>query len=135
MVRKLKAKYEWCFSRYKSNNIGAADAIISSAAKDRRDNVFRSKQTINSVLPKIFRGFEARKKVRLMFWRPKDSMKGKCYLFRDYKQRNKARLVYLECKQQQDIYGWCIFNIKYRKILERTYLQKRKQQTRDRWCF
>ena len=41
-----------------------------------------------------------------MFWKPNDSIKGKCYVFRVYKQRNKVRLVYSECKLQQYSYGW-----------------------------
>ena len=52
------------------------------------------------VLHNIFRLFEVRKKVRLMFWKPKDSMKAKCYVFSDYKQRNKLCFLYSECQLQ-----------------------------------
>ena len=45
----------------------------------------------------------------MMFWRPKVSMKGKCYVFSGFKQRIKVCLVYLEFKLQQESYGWCIF--------------------------
>ena len=39
-----------------------------------------------------------------MFWKPKDSKEGKCYLFSGYKQRNKVCLVYLGGKLQEDSY-------------------------------
>ena len=42
-------------------------------------------------------GFKVRKKIRLIFCRPKDSMNGKCYVFSDYKQTNDVRFLYLEC--------------------------------------
>ena len=48
----------------------------------------------------IFRGFEVRKKVRLMFWRTKDSMRSKYSAFSRSKERNKVCLVYLEWKLQ-----------------------------------
>ena len=62
----------------------------------RRSNIFRSKQTTKKVPPKIFQGLKVRKKVRKMFWKLKNSTKGKCYVFRGYKQRNNVFLVYLE---------------------------------------
>ena len=43
----------------------------------------------SKVPPNVFRGFEVKKKIRLTFSKPEDSMKGKCYVFSDYKQRNK----------------------------------------------
>ena len=55
---------------------------------------------------------EVRTKVRLMFWRWNDSMKGKYHVFIGYKQRNKVCLVYLECKPQKDRYGWSIYKLK-----------------------
>ena len=70
-----------------------------------------------------------------MFWRPNDSMKGKCYVFSCYKQRNKLCLVYLDFKLQQDSYGWCIFKLKYQEKEERTYLETSKQKRRWRLCF
>ena len=39
-----------------------------------------------------------------MFWRSKDSIKGKYYAFSGYKKSNKVCLVYLECTLQQDSY-------------------------------
>ena len=135
VVTKLKARYEWCFSRLKCNKIGAADGITSLRSKNSRNNVFRRKQTTNKVPPNKFRGFEVRRKVRLKFWRQKDSMKGKCYPFSGFKQRNKAYLVYLECKLQEDSYGWCSFKLKCGKTVEITYLETSKQQTRCRWSF
>ena len=70
-----------------------------------------------------------------MFWKPKDSMKGKCYIFSSYKQTNKVCLVYLEWKLQQDSYGWYILKLKDQKAVERTYLEASKQQTSYCWCF
>ena len=67
VVRKLKARYEWCFSRLKCNKIGAADGITSLRSKNSRNNVFRRKQTTNKVPPNIFRRLELKQKVRLMF--------------------------------------------------------------------
>ena len=54
---------------------------------------------------KIFRVFEVRKKVQLMFRKTNGRMKGKCYVFRDYIQRNKVCLVDLECKLKEGTYG------------------------------
>ena len=70
-----------------------------------------------------------------MFWRPRDSMKIKCYVFGGYKQRNNVCFVYLYYKLQQDSYGWCIFKLKCQKTVERTYLETTKQQRRYRRCF
>ena len=39
------------------------------------------------VLPKILGDFQVRKKVQLMFWRPKQNMKGNGYVFNDYTKR------------------------------------------------
>ena len=75
VIRKVKAEYEWCFSWLKCDFIGAADAIKGTFARNSRNNVFRIKQTTTKVLPNIFRGSEVTKKVRLMFWRPKESWK------------------------------------------------------------
>ena len=132
MVWTLKAKYKWSFSRLKWRKIGGADGITS--AKNRK-NIFSSKQTTNRVAPNIFKGFEVRKKVGLMFWRPKETMKAKCYVFIGYKQRNKVNLVYSECKLQQYTYGWCTFYVKCQKTVERTYLEPSKKRTTYRWCF
>ena len=46
-------------------------------------------------------GFEVGRKVGLMFWRSKDSIKVKSYVFSAYKQRNKVSLVDLNCKLQK----------------------------------
>ena len=87
------------------------------------------------IVLKIFRGLEVRTNVRLMLWRPNDSIKGKCDFFSGYKQTSKLSLLCLECKLQQDRYGWCIYNLKCQKTLDRTHLETSKQQTRHRWCF
>ena len=79
--------------------------------------------------------FTLLRKVRLMFWRQKESMKGKCYVFGGYKERNNACLVYLKCKLQRDRYEWWVFKSKCQKTVGRRYLEKRKQETRCRWCF
>ena len=63
-----------------------------------------------------------------MFWRPKDSMKGKCYVFSGYKQTNEMFFVYLECKVEHHRYGWCIFKKNCQKTVEKTYLETSKQQ-------
>ena len=60
----------------------------------------------------MFRWFEVRKKVVLMFSRPHESMKTKCYLFRGYKQRYRVFSVYLECKLEQESYRVSIFKKK-----------------------
>ena len=53
----------------------------------------------------IFRGFKGRKKVRFMFWRPKEGMRSKYSVFSGSKERNKVCLVYLKCKLQQNSSG------------------------------
>ena len=103
--------------------------------KNSANNISTSKKTRKKRPPKVFGGFEGRKKVQLMFSRPKNNMKGKCYSFSDYKQRNKVCLVYLECKLRQDSYEWCIFKIKCQKTVKRTYLETSKQEKTYRWCF
>ena len=49
--------------------------------KSRSNNVFRNKEITSNVEPNTFRGFEVRKKIQMMFLKPNDSMKGKCYVF------------------------------------------------------
>ena len=77
--------------------------------KKNKNIVLRSPLTTKKVPSKMFRGFKVRKKVRLMFSRPKDSMKGKRSVLRSHKQRIKVLMVYLERKLQQYSYRWCIF--------------------------
>ena len=60
--------------------------------KYKRNYVFSSKQTKNKVPPSIFTGFKVRRKVWLMFWGPKDSMKAKSCVFSGYKEGNKVCL-------------------------------------------
>ena len=67
-----------------------ADAITTQTVKTGRNNVIISEETTNHVPLNIFTSCKVRTKVRLMFQRPKASMKGECYLFSAYKQRNKA---------------------------------------------
>ena len=71
----------------------------------QKNNVFRIKQTTNNLQRNLQRRFEGKKKVRLMFGRPKYSMESKCYVYSGYKQRRNVCLLYLECKFQQDSYG------------------------------
>ena len=68
-----------------------------------------------------------------MFGRPKDSMKGKCYVFGGYKMRNKVYLVDLEWKLQEATWNWWILNLKCQKTVELTYSgrSKNKQGTAD----
>ena len=80
--------------------------------KKKKNNVLTKKQTRNKVLRNIFTGFEVRRKVGMMFRRPKDGMKSKCYVFRGYNKRNKVSLVYLARKIQENRHGGCIFNLK-----------------------
>ena len=61
--QKAKSKCKLCFSRLKCNKIGATDAIT----KNSRNNVVRRKRKTNKVARIIFRGFEVRKKVQLIF--------------------------------------------------------------------
>ena len=88
MIRILIAKYEWCFSRLNWNKIDAADGITGETAESNRNNVFRTNQTTNKIPPKIFKRFQIRKKLPLMYWRPMENMKGKCCAFADLKQSN-----------------------------------------------
>ena len=68
-----------------------------------------------------------KRKVRLMFWEPKDTIRVKCYLFSVYIQRNKNISEYLGCKLQEDGYCECIFKLKCHKTVQRTYLETSKQ--------
>ena len=77
-------------------------------------------------------GFKVRIKVRMMFWRPKDDMKSKCYSITGYEERNKLCLMYLEFKAQQKRYGWCMFELKWQKTAKRTYSEGSKEETRYR---
>ena len=54
------------------------------------------------VPPNIFRRLELRKKIRLIFQRPKDSMNGKYYGLRGYRQKDKVCLVNLQSKLEED---------------------------------
>ena len=92
----------------------------------------RSQQTIKKVRLNIFTGAQGRKKVPLMFWKPKDSMKGISYVFSGYKEINNQCLGYLENKLEQDSHGWCIWNLNLQKSIERTYLETSKQERRYR---
>ena len=65
--------------------------------------VFRNKETTNKVPPNIFRGFEVRRKVGLIFRRTKEFIKS------SYKEGNKMCLVYSGCSMQLD--KW-IFKLK-----------------------
>ena len=73
--------------------------------KKSGNNICRRKQRTNKVLPNIFRGFEVRRKVRLMFRTPKYSIKRKCYVFGSYEQRNNVPLVDLQSKLKEATYG------------------------------
>ena len=115
--RRLKRKREGCFSRWKCNRIAVSDPITSWTSKTSINKLLRSRQTTKKVPPNIIRGFKVRKKVRLMFWRPKHSMKGKSCAFNHSKQRNKLSLAYLQRKLPQD---WCIFKLKCQITVERT---------------
>ena len=76
-----------------------------------------------------------REKLRLSFWRPKNTMKRKCYVVSGYKQRNKVFLVYLKCDCEQHRYGWCLFKLKLKKTVDKTYLETSKTHLRCRSCF
>ena len=66
------------------------------------------------------------KKVRLVFWKSKDTIKVKCDVFRVYIQRNKTFSVYLGCKLEDDGYGECIFKLQCQETVQRTYLETSK---------
>ena len=76
-----------------------------STSKKSGNNICRRKQRTNKVLPNIFRGFEVRRKVRLMFRTPKYSIKRKCDVFGSYEQRNNVPLVDLQSKLKEATYG------------------------------
>ena len=78
-MKTLELKYECSFSRLKCNKVDVADPIKNLTAKNSKNNVFKSKQRTNKVRLNTSRGFEGRKKIRLMLRRPQDSMKGKCF--------------------------------------------------------
>ena len=64
-----------------------------------------------------------------MFWKPKDSMKSKCYVFLAVRKKtNEVCLRYSECKLRQFKYESCIFKLKWHKTVKRTYLETGKQQ-------
>ena len=67
MVEELKANCKWCFSRLKYSNIGAPRELQVKLKKNSRNNVFKSKEKTNEISRNIFRGFEGKKKVRLIF--------------------------------------------------------------------
>ena len=94
--------------------------------RNRRSNVFRRKQRTNKEARNIFRHFKLSTKVRLMFWRTKDRMKGKCYVFSGYKQWNELCFFYLECKLQQDSYGWCFSKLKFKGKVKKTKFREKE---------
>ena len=125
----LKAKFEQCFKRWKWKKIRATDTIKCWTKKEPRKNLFRKKQTTNKVPANILRGAEVKKKkLRFMFWTPKDSRKPKWNVYSSYKQRHKIGLLYLEFKLREDKYGWCNLVVKGRKTEEKRYLEASKQQ-------
>ena len=71
---------------------------LQAKLKKNEKHLFRSKQTKKKVPPKIFTGLKVRKKIKLMFSKPKDCMKGKRYVFRDSKKRIKMPLMFLDVK-------------------------------------
>ena len=79
--------------------------------KTAKNTYLEAKKKTNIVLPNMFIGFKETKKRHSMFWRQKDSMKGKCHNFSCHKQKNKVCLVYFECKLQEVGYGWSIFKL------------------------
>ena len=93
------------FVEVEYNKISAANGITSKSSKNSWNNVFTIQQTANKVPPNISWSFEVRRKVLLMFWTPKDSLKVKYYAFSCYEQRNEVCLVYIKRKLQQDKYG------------------------------
>ena len=104
-------------------------------SQNRRNNVLRSKQRRNNVPPNIFRGFELRTRVGLMFRRSNHSMKINWDVFRCYKLTSKVFFVYLECKLQQDRYVWCIYKSRCHKTVQRRYLATSKEIIRYGWYF
>ena len=54
-----------------------------------------------------------------MFWKPKDTIKVKCYVFSVYKQRNKTFSEYLRQKLQEGGYCECMFKLKCQKTVQR----------------
>ena len=71
MIRKPKEKYEDCFSRLEWNKISAADPITSETAKNRRNDIFRRKQTKKTSTAELPRDFEVRKKRMIDIFRGK----------------------------------------------------------------
>ena len=64
--------------------------------------MFTRKETTIKVPFTIFRGFQVRKKIQLMFRTPNDAVKGKCYVFSGYNKRNKVCLVDLEYNKLEE---------------------------------
>ena len=80
--------------------------------------------------------------MRLLFWRPKESMKGKSYVSSSDKKRSKVLLLYLECTVEQERHCWCMKGKYYvfRGYKQRSkvcflYLQCKVQQERHCWCI
>ena len=83
----------------------------------------------------IFRGFEVRKNVRLMFSWPKHSIKSKSYVLSASDLRNHVYVLHLECKLWHNSYSRCIFKLKSMERIEKISLETSEQQTKLRWDF
>ena len=63
---------------------------------------------MNQGLPNIFKQLRVRTKVRLMFfWKPNNSIEGKCGTFSVHQEISKTCLVYLEFQLHRNIFGGC----------------------------
>ena len=126
-------------------HIGAADEIKSYTWKKKstvrkkkkkgmtllevkmeQDNCRRStyKLNLNNILANIFRGFEVRTKVRLIFWTGYESIKCKCLYFLMFKVFQKGNnCVFWLCQQTIKVLRICLPF----KILKRS--SKKRQQS------
>ena len=85
---------------------------------------------MNKVPPKTFRGFKVTKKVRLMFSRRKDRIKGKRYVFTGYKKTMKVPFGVFRAKTAT-ILLWLMHSQRIMlEMVERICLERSKQQKR-----
>lgn len=87
-----QASYSVC------RKIGGVDAIIGWTAESRRNNLFRTKQTITNEPRNLFTLSEEKQNLPLLFWRGKDAMNVKFFVVSPYKEIKEVLLVYFQRK-------------------------------------
>ena len=122
VVKKLKARKEWCCCRFKCN-------------KPCAHHVFKSRTGWIKVRLTYLELWKLVKRYSWSFWRANDSRKGKLHALSGHKKRSKLCFVYLEVMLHQDRCAWCIYNLKNHQTVELRYSQANKQLPTYRWFF